>query len=256
MHYKALFLDVDGTLIPYDYDALPSDVVCNAIQEAQKHVTICLVTGRGLGFVRPILNKLQIHSGYVVLNTGAVIVDLASDTVVHDQTLDKSEITQIMKLLKNETINFYLKTDIDGIAHKNGYFDAGTQFEKAYMLMTQEEHSEEIIDKILSQLSRFTSINAFKTVHKDSTKFGLNITHINATKLHGVQFLLEKLQIQREEVIGVGDSYNDFPLLMASGLKVAMGNAIDDLKAIADYTAPPVTEDGVATVINKFIFNK
>ena len=40
---------------------------------------------------------------------------------------------------------------------------------------------------------------------------------------------------------------------MACGLKVAMGNAVDDLKAIADYIAPTVDEDGVADVINKFI---
>jgi Cof subfamily protein (haloacid dehalogenase superfamily) len=253
MHYKALFLDVDGTVIPYDYDALPSDTVANAIQKAQTHCTICLVTGRGLGFVRPILNKLKIHTGYVVLNTGAVIVDLSTNTVVRETLLEKSEITQVMRILKNENINFYLKTDIDGMVHKQGYHDPDTSFEKAYMLMTSEEHPESTIDNVLSQFSPFSSINAFKTVHKDSTKFGINITHINATKLHGVQFILERMNLKRDEVIGVGDSYNDFPLLMASGFKVAMGNAIEDLKAIADYVAPDVTEDGVADVIERFI---
>lgn len=43
------------------------------------------------------------------------------------------------------------------------------------------------------------------------------------------------------------------PLLMACGLRVAMGNAVEDLKAIADYIAPPVENDGVADVIEKFI---
>ena len=51
----------------------------------------------------------------------------------------------------------------------------------------------------------------------------------------------------------VGDGYNDFPLLLAGGLKVAMGNAVSDLKKIADYIAPTVDEDGVATVIEKFL---
>jgi hydroxymethylpyrimidine pyrophosphatase-like HAD family hydrolase len=54
-------------------------------------------------------------------------------------------------------------------------------------------------------------------------------------------------------MIGVGDGYNDFPLLEACGLKVAMGNALEDLKGIADYIAPSVDEDGVANVIEKFI---
>ena len=51
----------------------------------------------------------------------------------------------------------------------------------------------------------------------------------------------------------MGDGYNDFPLLMACGLKIAMGNAVPELKAIADFIAPSVEEDGVATVIEKFI---
>ena len=61
------------------------------------------------------------------------------------------------------------------------------------------------------------------------------------------------VRIEQYEIIGVGDGYNDFPLLMACGLKVAMGNATEDLKEIADYIAPTVDEDGVADVIEKFV---
>ena len=49
------------------------------------------------------------------------------------------------------------------------------------------------------------------------------------------------------------DYRNDFPLLMASGLRVAMGNAFSDLKEIAHYIAPSVQQDGVADVIQKFV---
>ena len=54
-------------------------------------------------------------------------------------------------------------------------------------------------------------------------------------------------------MIGIGDGYNDFPLLMACGLKIAMGNAVEDLKAIADFIVPSVEQDGVAHAINRFI---
>ena len=54
-------------------------------------------------------------------------------------------------------------------------------------------------------------------------------------------------------MIGVGDGYNDFPLLMACGLKVAMGNAVPELKAIADYIAPTVADDGIVDVIKTFV---
>lgn len=74
-----------------------------------------------------------------------------------------------------------------------------------------------------------------------------------AIKQHGILEVAEMLGISTHEIIGVGDGYNDFPLLMACGLKVAMGNAVSDLKEIADYIAPTVEEDGVADVIEEFV---
>lgn len=85
--------------------------------------------------------------------------------------------------------------------------------------------------------------------------YAIYITSGDATKQHAVVTLSETLGIPTEEMIGIGDHYNDFPLLMACGLKVAMGNAVDELKAIADYVVPTVEEDGVADVIEKFILS-
>jgi hypothetical protein len=81
----------------------------------------------------------------------------------------------------------------------------------------------------------------------------INITDALASKLHGVVEVARMLHIKTEDIIGVGDGYVDFPLLMACGLKIAMGNAVPELKAIADFIAPTVDEDGVAVVIDKFI---
>ena len=53
-------------------------------------------------------------------------------------------------------------------------------------------------------------------------------------------------------MVGVGDSYNDFPLLMACGLKAAMGNSVKEILDIADYVAPSVDDDGLANVIEKY----
>lgn len=255
MQYKAIFFDVDGTLVPYEYNALPSDAVSRAVQKAQQHVTVCLVTGRSYGFVKPVLDKLNITSGYAVVNTGSVIVDLSNESVVHELPINKSDVATILTVLRDEQITVYLKdSPLDrshGIDLHEYIHDSIPEY--TYMFLTEEVYPEEKIDRVLQRLSHLNELNMHKTRHKDPQKYGINITHLNATKLHGVQFLLEKLNVTRDEVIGVGDSYNDFPLLMASGLKVAMGNAIEDLKEIADYIAPPVTEDGAVNVIEKFI---
>lgn len=86
-------------------------------------------------------------------------------------------------------------------------------------------------------------------------KVSLLISHTAATKQHAILKVAEILKIDTHEIIGVGDGYNDFPLLMACGLKIAMGNAVLELKEIADYIAPSVDEDGVAHIIEKFILS-
>ena len=59
--------------------------------------------------------------------------------------------------------------------------------------------------------------------------------------------------IETSQIIAAGDSYNDIPLLEACGLRIAMGNAVPELKALADYVAPSVDQDGLATAIDEFV---
>lgn len=249
-------LDVDGTLVPYDYEAVPSDVVAQAVKKASEKVTVSLVTGREYGFVQHILEKLDIKKGYAVVNNGANVVEIGTERLLYDQPIEQEEAAYIIKTLSEADMPFYVKQHYLDRTFLTGYFQKDQKLEKAYMFFVPEEFSEEQVDKVFKKFSSLSRVTFYKSSHSSPNKFGLNITHLAATKMHGVEVLMKQLGLKREEIIGVGDSYNDFPLLMASGLKVAMGNAIPGLKAIADYVAPSVTEDGVADVINKFILKK
>ena len=68
--------------------------------------------------------------------------------------------------------------------------------------------------------------------------------------------LIQILGIEREEVIAMGDSYNDLEMIEFAGLGVAMGNANDDIKAAADYVTDTNMNDGVAKVVEEFILNE
>lgn len=63
------------------------------------------------------------------------------------------------------------------------------------------------------------------------------------------------IDIKKDEIIGVGDGYNDLALFEAVGLKVAMGNGVEELKAKADYITKHVDKDGLADVIEKFVLS-
>ncbi len=72
-------------------------------------------------------------------------------------------------------------------------------------------------------------------------------------KAYALQKLIQKLGINREEVIACGDGYNDITMLQFAGLGVAMENATEQTKKAADYITLSNDDDGVAFVIQKFI---
>ncbi len=79
-------------------------------------------------------------------------------------------------------------------------------------------------------------------------------THPTANKGMAVKYLAETLLgFDRAEVMAVGDNFNDLEMIAYAGLGVAMGNAPDDLKAVADWVAPGVDEDGAAVALRKLL---
>lgn len=115
------------------------------------------------------------------------------------------------------------------------------------------DHSD--IDNIEDDLRKIKSIALHRMPSWEKGFVSLDITDGKVSKLHAISDIFKILNIESHEAIGVGDSYNDYPLLMACGLKIAMGNAVSELKEIADFIAPSVEDDGVATVIEKYILN-
>lgn len=256
MKYKAIMLDIDGTVIPYQYDSMPSKRVREAITKAKEKIHICLVTGRSYYSTKKILKPLGLTDGYVVIDTGAFVIDIKTNEVIHKQIIEKKDVSHVIDVFEKNKITFYIKTE-ESLSRNDDNFPSykmGDDIGKVSMFYTYEDFSLEETHIIMNELAR-PHLNIYRTRHKNPEKYGLNITHVNATKLRGIEIVAEKLNLKREEIIGVGDGYNDFPLLMASGLKVAMGNALPDLKAIADYVAPTVDKDGVADVIEKFILS-
>jgi len=76
---------------------------------------------------------------------------------------------------------------------------------------------------------------------------------LGVSKGDGLRRLTEHLDIPQAEVMAIGDQDNDAPMVAWAGLGVAMGNASPATKAVADWIAPPVTEDGAAVAIERFV---
>jgi len=244
--YKALMIDVDGTLIRNSVkEVLPSKKVREAISKADRLIYVGLATSRPYPFVSHLLKNLGI-SGPCILTSGAQIYDPVKKKVVYEKIIDKTLVSKIFKI-----VNKYNLTVLDDGRGEKGNLKR-KDINRPIQLWFQV-HDQEKVDDIFSDMSTLPSLSVHKIISRFDGNVELLIGHTEATKQHGILKVAEILGIETHDIIGVGDGYNDFPLLMACGLKIAMGNAVADIKAIADYIAPSVEEDGVADVIEKFV---
>ena len=249
MKYKALFLDLDGTTIPNGVDSLPSVRVTEAIHLAKDKIHVCLATSRPLYKAKYIIDHLDL-SGVCIVSGGTQIYDPVRKKIMKEVMLDKEALAPIISVAKRYSLDFGILTGRGDVRHKK--ITAHDTLLGVYLPVIPTD----TVSEVEHELKQIPRVSVHKMPSWEKGYVSLDVTDIHATKLHGILTVQKILHVKKEEIIGVGDSYNDFPLLMASGLKIAMGNAINELKSIADFIAPSVDDDGVAVVIEKFILQK
>lgn len=246
--YKALIFDVDGTIIPNRKDGMPSKRVTEAVAKASKILHVGAASSRPLFLLQHIFAHLKL-SGPSIVSGGALVIDITEKKTYYRQTIDKKDISIVQKIARNWNIRLYADTD------------------EREIFLPESIPSVDILGLFIPDLTEKDArllrkeINSTKTLSAHigpswtKGKWTISISHAKATKQHAIFEIAKILGIKTEGIIGIGDGGNDFPLLMACGLKIAMGNAIEDIKEIADYVAPSVDEDGVAHVIDKFVLH-
>lgn len=251
MQYKAVIVDIDGTLVvPTQASASrPSQKVIDTVKKVkEKGVYFSIATGRSLDRSLNIVNSLQLNSP-IILDNGALIYDCKTKKYIWESLVAKEAILQVGHLLEKEAP---LKIIIYDDNLRLTSFNKISKWRVSKILIL--DLSEDRSTKLHKKLKAIPNVSLTRSIVGHApVKEAIHVTNIDATKQVGVHKLAQYLNIATSKIIGIGDSYNDFSLLMACGLKVAMGNATDDIKAIADYIAPTYWEDGVAYVLEKFI---
>lgn len=253
MKYKAVVADVDGTLMaPSEFPALrPSEKLVKTVKKINKKgVVFSLASGRSLAWVGNIIKGLDLKSP-IILDNGAHIYDCRKKKYIWESLLPKKKAKEILSFLqKDNSLRLFILDDNQRLDDPAKIIK--WKISKILVLGLTPKKAEVLYQK----LRIFPEVHVTKTVSgANPPRESIHITNYNATKQVAVLKLAESLGISTKEIIGIGDSYNDFPLLMACGLKVAMANATPDIKAIADYIAPSYEEDGVVEVLERFVLN-
>ncbi|WP_098415617.1 Cof-type HAD-IIB family hydrolase [Vibrio sp. ES.051] len=267
--YKLIALDMDGTLL--NSDKAISEENKQAIAKArQAGVTVVLASGRPLEGMQDKLDELDIRSDkdFVLYYNGSMVKNVGTNAIIHQQIIDGKAakliarkakelgayvhaFSQVHGLITNES-NPY--TDIE--AKINGLTVTEMNFEfleddhpiiKA-MMVAEPSKLKEVIAALPQELrEEFTVVQ--------SAAFFLEFLNPLSNKGIGVSAIAEHLGIKAEEVICMGDAENDHHMLQFAGLGIAMENAMDETKKIADYITASNDDHGVAKAIEKFILN-
>ncbi|MCL2893703.1 sugar-phosphatase [Brenneria tiliae] len=270
MSIKLIAIDMDGTLLTPQNQISPA--VKAAIAAArEKGVQVVLATGRPFIGVERYLQELDLQQEgcYCVTNNGALVQRTVNGDVVEQATLSFDDYLYLEALSRKLQVHFHAldfnflytaNKDISAYtvheAHLTGMplkyrtveeMDRSLTFPKVMMI---DEPS--LLDRAISQIppqayERYTILK--------SAEYYLEILNKRGNKGQGVKMLAEHLNIPRESVMTLGDQENDLAMIDYAGLGVAMGNAIDTVKAASQFVTKTNMEDGVAYAIEKFVLN-
>jgi len=267
--YKLIALDMDGTLLREDGSI--SERTKSAIQQARKKgVKVVLASGRPLEGLERYLTELELTSkdDFALSFNGALIKNVGTRETICSQTITGKDVQDVYAVSQKLGVNTHAfsaelglmtpkisrytehERDLNGInLTLMDYNDLSEDHPFVKIMMVDEP---EILSPGVEQLpveyyERFTVVR--------SAPFFLEILNKESNKGNGVAMLADYLGIKQEEVICVGDAGNDVHMLKYAGLGVAMGNAFDEIKELADYVTHSNEDDGVAHVIEKFILS-
>lgn len=248
--YKALIFDVDGTSVTHDFEALPSKRLVAAVARAQEKIFVGIATGRPYYRVRNVIEHLGLR-GPCIVNNGGQVVDALTGKVLREQLMDDADVAAVFGVASDLKISFLLNTKKEDVEMKERSKFVG----EVYGAWSFPVVDDEVADLFIDRVSNISTVAASKTPSHEAGKSYVVVGHARSTKQYGVLEVAKILDIGTEDMIGAGDGDNDFPLLMACGLRVAMGNAVAGLKEIADYVAPSVFDDGLVDVIERFVLD-
>jgi Cof subfamily protein (haloacid dehalogenase superfamily) len=266
---KTLYIsDLDGTLLQPNVELSEKSIkILNELMN--QGMLFSVATARTIASVKPILTKLAISVPIVLMN-GVCIYDLHKNDYIKVETFPRESIDLLMEVIRNNHLKGFAYTikngvmstyyeDLNNKALKDFYQERVDRYQKKFIqiddftslskepliyfsLLDQKKN----LEPIYHILEAIPDLNCVFYKDNYSPDLWYLETYSNtASKYHAVQFLRSYLNL--DKIVCFGDNRNDLPLFEASDHKIAVGNAVTDLKAKADLIIGNNYEDGVAS---------
>ena len=256
MEKKMIFIDVDGTLVGYNENgSFIPDSAKRAIQQARKNGhLVYLCTGRGMAEIDN--DMMAIGFDGIIGAAGGFILE--NDEIIYHKRMPVEDVKEIMAYLDNLEIAYYLESN-------SGLYCSDVMYEwmkNDPASMGFLEMMKFVKDANLNDINKISFVTLevpyeeienhfeqrFNLVKASWIEEGVDageISNQGITKGSAISFLLNHLNISKENTYAFGDSMNDIEMFECVNTSIVMGNSMYEIALFADFETKPLEEDGI-----------
>lgn len=261
--YTLLALDIDDTLLNDQRELSPQNKAAIA-KAVEAGVTVTIATGRAYCSARAICEKIDLPAIPVITFGGAQIVEYPTDERIYLDALEPETVKEVLAYCKERGVygqaycydDFYFEQkceESEYYTNRLGY--RGTECAMSEMLFDRSAKCLAILEP--DQVSAFLAeakahFDGRLCVVQSHSRF-VEFYKADVNKGTALKWLGERLGIAREEMIAMGDSGIDIPMIEYAGLGIAVGNATQETKDAANLITIPANDSAVAAIIEKYI---
>ncbi|WP_157911702.1 Cof-type HAD-IIB family hydrolase [Alteribacter populi] len=255
LKYKLVALDLDGTLLN-SQGQLPEKHV-EIVREAEEAgVTIVIATGRYFMQTEWIIDQLE-YKGVLVSNDGAATIKTDTKELIDEFSYSIHELEPLIRYCRKHRIHFSVCTAYDYFVEL--LYDHQAEIHKQHEIRhTFHDDVLQLKENVMKftisdnrKVSGWQEIECANLRRKVDNPFFKEYIHPESSKTSSLKKVMKQLNILPSEMIAIGDYYNDLDMLEYAGLGIAMGNAPEDVKRIANDVTLSNDEDGVYHALKK-----
>ena len=261
---RLVAFDLDGTLIGPDLEVKPRvrEAIAKMIAAG---VAGCIVTGRMYRAALPYARLLGFHAP-VVCYQGAAVIDPQSDSVLFDEPLRHEIVAEVISATQADGMHLQLyRNDRYYCQERNRFSDLYARLSRVQPIVVASlsetfaysDATKAVIiadppdaQRYATTLTQRLGDRAYVT--RSYPEF-VEVMNAGVDKGRALRFVAERVGVAMEDVVAIGDAWNDAPLLRAAGFGIAMGSSPPELQALADAVVDDVERDGVAQAIERYV---
>lgn len=290
--YKLVAIDLDGTLLN-SFGEVTENTKNVLLEAKEKGIEIVLASGRPISSTKSLAVEIGLDN-YIISGNGAVVYDIKNEAVVYDKFLSKEQVFNVIDVCEansifyniytedevitkslNYNVLFYHKENIKKIEEKRTHINVVSNVKEyieqsgntKFLKITVCDESKMIFNGIIRKLKELGGLDILNVEHMSRKKFKLGteevsieyhyteITNENVNKWTAIEYLLNKLNIDKNDVVAIGDNINDREMIENSGLGIVMGNSNPIMKEIGNVVVADNNSEGVLEAFNKYILN-